>query len=173
MKVINVPAVFTVDSTRFMIASTMAFIPPSGFLFSPTGIENVPVGMVSLAASENIYLEAIDQPSAGTLATLTELAVTVNAGRYEIAGLTTVGLPNNRRYWADFGQLCEDVLFGRIPELLSARFLFLSQNTNKLYWANGAQSVAFAAAALGQVPALGVSTVFSGEENKTAVHFME
>jgi len=113
---------------------------------------------------------SLDRLTLGTspdiAASTTALTITKVGGRYEIAGLTTDNLPNNRSSWSSFGQLCEDVFLGRIPELVGAGVLILDQSAGTLRWGANYSTVDLGSGG-------GGTQIISGEQAKAGVDFFE
>lgn len=154
---------FRVDLFRLMIQSILTEAASNVFLFQPS--VGTPVGTIAASGSFAFGVASLGFEGGGT-----ELTVTTVGGRYQIAGLTTDGLPNNRTSWDDFGQLCEDVFLGRVPELVGAAALELNQTEQErtLRWMTLAEATTNTVAIDPAGPILLVGT-----ENKIGIDFME
>lgn len=172
MKITSVTSPFNVDSARFMIVSVMSLAAANCFVFTAGGLTTSNNAVNIIVNNDNISLESIGTLANAAFADLVELAVVVTGGRYEIAELTTDNLPGNRKSWGDFGQLCEDVFLGRIPELLSASMLVLDQVHNKLYWGGIVESDLAQTDILADPDYTNIG-IFSGTEAKTSENFFE
>lgn len=96
----------------------------------------------------------------------TELAYTTVGGRIEFTALSTDGLPNGRRFWSSMGQLVEDVFYGRIPELLSAKQLIVDQAASKVYWGTEGDLTSSS-------PSLTPTIILTGSLAKASTDFFE
>ncbi len=158
MNVTQITAPITLDSIRLTVESMMRNRVAGLFAFI-SGISSF-TDAPPIAESGDFRLVVPAAPTG-----LTSLTYTLVGGRFEITGLTTDNLPNGRRFWTSFGQLCEDVFFGRIPELVSATALVIDQSAGTIKWSNFSDLIsdAFASA----------TTILTASEVKQSADFFE
>ncbi len=159
-KITSVSVLFFVDSLRQMVDSVLGASLPSKFVLSGLNGEEVATFAAGdgVAMTKGVTLDLDELES-----TLFEIEFNKVAGKLQLPGLTTTGLPQNRQYWQSFGQLFEDVYLGRIPELLTAAYLIVDQTAQKLYWSGISNSWLTDDG----------TPCFSGNDNKAGADFFE